>query len=174
MATQAEGGSAERWMRRRWYIVDCVLIGGFLLTYAGSFGFSSVTRYWDGLSNGGRPMLGLFVFFGLGAVSLGLLVVLARHDGLGVGDHATESALRAARQDRDRSSEDPPDLGRRTGPLGRRDRPGGHGDAADERRKKQWRRGRRVSPAPGSRGVCVARTAMSLSDDEIPRKDGVG
>jgi hypothetical protein len=62
---------------RRWYVLDIVLIGGFLLAYAGFFGVSSLTRYWDGLSNGGRPMLDLLVVLGLGAVSLGLFVVLA-------------------------------------------------------------------------------------------------
>ncbi len=61
---------------RRWYIVDCVFIGGFLLAYVGFFVFSSLNSYWDGLSNGGRWLSGLLVGLGLGAASLGLLVLL--------------------------------------------------------------------------------------------------
>jgi hypothetical protein len=57
--------------------MDIGLLSGFLLAYAGSFVFSSLNSYWNGLSNGGRWLSEMLVGLGLGAASLALLVLLA-------------------------------------------------------------------------------------------------
>lgn len=63
---QVECDDAGRAVAKRWYIVDLVLFGGFAVAYAGFWGINSLTNYLDGLSNGGRWLLGLLGFGGLG------------------------------------------------------------------------------------------------------------
>ena len=77
MKAEEEGNVTSRHLRRPWFLGDLGLLGGFLVAYAGLFEASSRIRYLDGLSNGGRSMLGPLVVLGLGAVSLVLVVLLA-------------------------------------------------------------------------------------------------
>ncbi|MEN6425675.1 MAG: hypothetical protein ABFE13_09950, partial [Phycisphaerales bacterium] len=51
---------------KRWYVVDVVLFGGFAVAYAALWRISLLANYLDGLSNGGRWLLGLLGFCGLG------------------------------------------------------------------------------------------------------------